>query len=170
MRPRAYGLVRDSGLRLMPNSSVSEVSIRDARPGDAPRLYEIDQICFAPYIAYSRAEILFLLTRRSSIARVAELSGDAAGFVIGQAGPGVESHVITLDVIPEARRRKIGTLLMSALHEEFRRRGIERVILEVDTTNETAQQFYRGFGYERGELLHGYYQGRSDAYRMRLRL
>ncbi len=59
---------------------------------------------------------------------------------------------------------------MSVLHEEFRRRGLRTAVLEVDTANEGAQRFYRGLGYERGEILSGYYMGRSDAFRMRLRL
>ena len=140
--------------------------IRGCRPDDVDRLLEIDRICFPPDQAYSRAEMLFHLKRRSAIGLAAEQDGVILGFTIGHIAGGSISHVITLDVLPEARRRKMGTALLEALHGEFRRHGAIRAVLEVDTANMGAQHFYRAFGYMRMELLPGYYRGRADAYRM----
>jgi ribosomal-protein-alanine N-acetyltransferase len=114
-------------------------------------------------MAYSRAELLFFLKHSSSIARVAEITGRIVGFAVGQNGTGAAAHVVTLDVLPEARRRGVGTGLMNALHEEFRKRHASQVMLEVDAGNEAAQRFYHGLGYERMGLLPGYYKGRGDA-------
>jgi ribosomal protein S18 acetylase RimI-like enzyme len=148
----------------------SPVILRECRPGDVDRLLEIDRICFPPDQAYSRAEMLFYLKRRSSIGLAAERDGEILGFAIGHVAGGSISRVITLDVIPEARRWKIGTGLMEALHGEFRSRGASRAVLEVDTANTGAQRFYHTFGYKRIELLPGYYKGHADAYRMSLDL
>ena len=79
--------------------------IRDYRPEDFPRLYEIDQICYRSDIAYSRAELRFYLNHADSITRVAEERRQILGFVIAQIEADRWAHVLTLDVVPEARRR-----------------------------------------------------------------
>lgn len=140
--------------------------IRDVRTEDAELLYEIDQICFPAYLAYSRVEFLSYLRHPLLIGKVAEVHGKVCGFAIARLAGGPLAHVITLDVVPEARRRKVGTRLVEALHREFRKRGVTRVTLEVDASDEVAQRFYLNMGYTRGELLRGYYKGRNDAYSM----
>ena len=70
----------------------------------------------------------------------------------------------------EARRRKIGTALMSALHGEFRRQGSRISVLEVDIQDAAARRFYEGLNYKYLRILPGYYHGRSDACRMVLNL
>jgi len=145
-----------------------QLLIRDVKPNDFEKLYDIDRICFPDYMAYSRAELRFYLRHPFSISRLAEFARNVIGFAIGRIEPGACAHIITLDVVPGERRRKVGSALMEVLHAEFRRLGAARVMLEVDTGNETAQSFYLGLGYERRELLRGYYDARSDAYRMML--
>jgi ribosomal protein S18 acetylase RimI-like enzyme len=144
--------------------------IREANSNEARRLYEIDRLCFPDFMAYSWPEMIFYLRHPQAVNRVAELDGATVGFAIGRVGPHLRAHVITLDVILEARRRKIGTMLMLALHEEFCRRGMTESVLEVDALNEAAHRFYLGLGYGQQELLRGYYRNRRDAFQMILRL
>ncbi len=144
--------------------------IRNAEKSDLERLFDIDQECFPPGIAYSMTEMRFYLTRSGSISKVAEGDGRIVGFIIGKAEAALQAHIITLDVIPEARRRQVGSALMEALHTEFRGRRIKRVVLEVATNNVAAQQFYIFFGYERLGILPGYYGEGSDAYSMIVKL
>jgi ribosomal-protein-alanine N-acetyltransferase len=80
------------------------------------------------------------------------------------------AHIITIDVIPEARRKGVGSALMVSLLAVFREQGMVRVRLEVDAGDAGAHRFYAGLGFVRGEFLPGYYQGRGDAYRMCLDL
>jgi ribosomal protein S18 acetylase RimI-like enzyme len=150
----------------MVGSLPPEVSIRDLRRSDIRRLHEIDSICFAEDIAYTRAELLFYLRHPYALAKVAERLGSIVGFAIGRVESDFYGHVITLDVVPEARRSKIGTRLIEILHEEFRRVGVLLVVLEVDVENSGGQRFYEKLGYERIETLRGYYRERGDAYRM----
>jgi ribosomal-protein-alanine N-acetyltransferase len=140
--------------------------IRDYRPEDFPRLYEIDQICYQPDIAYSRAELRFYLNHADSIARVAEARREILGFVIAQIETDRWAHVLTLDVMPEARRRKIGSALMASVHDICKARKVLMSFLEVDSANQGAQLFYEGLNYRYVATLRGYYGGRSDAYRM----
>lgn len=144
--------------------------IRNVRMEDARLLYDIDQICFPADVAYSRAELLSYLRDPHVIGKVVEAEGKISGFAIARFEAAARAHVITLDVIPEARRRRVGTALIEALHGEFRKRGATQVTLEVNTSNEAAQRFYQKFGYEQRGLLRGYYMGRDDAYSMVLLL
>ncbi len=140
--------------------------IRDYRPGDFWRLYEIDHICFRSDVSYSRAELLFYLKHPQSITRVAQMKKEILGFAIGRIETDRSAHVLTLDVVPEARRRKIGTALMASLHDAFKEQRVVMSFLEVDSADQGAQLFYQAMNYRYVETLRGYYGGRSDAYRL----
>jgi ribosomal-protein-alanine N-acetyltransferase len=140
--------------------------IRNYRPEDFPRLHQIDRICFPPDVAYSRSELLFYIKHPDSITRVASLGDRVIGFVAGRLEDDSCAHVLTLDVIPEEQRRKVGTGLMGALHEEFARRKVVMVFLEVDALAEGSRRFYENLGYRWVETLRRYYSARRDAHRM----
>jgi len=140
--------------------------IREYRPSDMPRIHALDAVCFPPEIAFSRSELLFFVSHRDSVTRVAEAKGDIVGFVVGRFVAPAAAHIHTLDVAPGARRSRIGTALMEVLHAEFCRMGAEASFLEVDVANAAARRFYEGLEYRYLERLPDYYQGRSDAFRM----
>ena len=142
------------------------LSIREYRIGDESRLHGIDQLCFDSDIAFTKSELRFNLHQPDSISCVAERQGEIIGFVLGRVSNGREAHVITLDVLPKARRQGIGTLLMDALHAKFRDKRVVLSVLEVSTRNLSAQYLYQALGYEVVDTLRGYYNGREDAYRM----
>ncbi len=154
----------------MEGAAPQTYSIRDLRAGEVQTLFEVDRMCFPSHLAYSRMEIRWFLKHSASISKLAETGEKVLGFIIGQVRTDSQAHIITLDVIPEARRRKIGSALMETLHTEFRRWGAKRVILEVETGNAGAQAFYKRFGYEFTGILPGSYREGSDAYSMVLRL
>jgi [ribosomal protein S18]-alanine N-acetyltransferase len=140
--------------------------IRDYRPQDLSTLLEIDKICFHPDIAFSRSELLFYVRHPRSISRIAEQQGHIIGFAVGRVEEGSLGHILTLDVVPEARRSGTGTLLMTTLHDEFRRRQVTLSLLEVNAEDEGARRFYEKLEYQYTEIVRGYYYGRLDAYRM----
>jgi len=141
------------------------IRIRQAHPADFEALYHIDQICFPADIAFSRGELIFYLSHPKSIARVAESSGRIVGFVLARVN-GERARVLTLDVVTEFRQHKIGTRLMSRLHQELKKQRIGVSILEVGVTNLPAQRLYQKLQYRYVETLIGYYRGREDAYRL----
>jgi ribosomal-protein-alanine N-acetyltransferase len=143
-----------------------EALIRDYRPSDMPSIHALDAICFPEGIAFSRSELLFFVSHRDSITRIAEAKGIIVGFAVGRFVAPAAAHVLTLDVAPGSRRGKIGTALMEVLHAEFCRMGAEASFLEVDVANAAARRFYEGLDYRYLERLPDYYQGRSDAFRM----
>ena len=146
--------------------SPGEMRIRNYDRKDFRVLHAIDTACFPAHMAYSRVELLFFLGHRASISRVAEIAGQIVGFAVGLNEPGAAAHVVTLDVVAEARRLGVGTALMNVLHAEFRERRALQVMLEVDAGNQAAQRFYLGLGYRRLGLIPGYYKGKGDAIAM----
>jgi [ribosomal protein S18]-alanine N-acetyltransferase len=140
--------------------------IRDFQDNDLETLCEIDRLCFPEDIAFTRAEFVSHINHPKSITRVGEGLGRILGFVIAQIEGPSYAHLITLDVIPGARKRLIGTILMKTIHRELEQRGISMAILEVSVKNLPAKQLYEKLKYQYLETLSGYYNGREDAYRM----
>ena len=140
--------------------------IRSFQDEDLEALCEIDRICFPEDTAFTRAEFAWHVAHPQSITRVGEGLCKILGFVIARMEMPSFAHIITLDVIPEARNHNIGTSLMKRLHRELKNKGIEMAILEVSTGNSPAQRLYEKLHYRYFETLAGYYGGREDAYRM----
>jgi [ribosomal protein S18]-alanine N-acetyltransferase len=140
--------------------------IRYFRTKDLEELHAIDRICFPADIAFSRDEILAYCSHPKSIAWVAEGLGKILGFILARTDSHARAHILTLDVIPDARRQKIGTMLMTRLHEELQEIGVSTVFLEVGAGNLAAQHLYQNLQYRFVGMLPGYYNGREDAYRM----
>ncbi len=73
------------------------------------------------------------------------LQGDAIG--CGRLLP--DGHIGRIAVLPQWRRRKVGTAILQALLDEARARGMREVVVDAQTQ---ALPFYHGFGFvEEGE-------------------
>lgn len=144
--------------------------LRPFRDSDFERLYQIDQACFPPGISYSRQEIASYIADPDSETWVAEEGSEIVGFLIAGREGRKSSHVITVDVIEEWRRRGIGAALMNAAEEWARRRGAESIYLETAEDNFAAQQFYQARGYSKIERVEGYYSNGRAAWVMAKRL
>jgi ribosomal-protein-alanine N-acetyltransferase len=97
---------------------------------------------------------------------------DEDGAVLGSGGlltiDGT-AQILTVGVLPPARRRGIGRLLVRALVDIARGRGAGEVLLEVRVDNDAAISLYQGEGFELLGRRRGYYeQGKVDALTMRL--
>lgn len=132
---------------------------------DIDALHRIDRICFPKHIAFSRVEIASYLGLPDTIALVAEVEG-VAGFVIATVESRSQAHVITLDVLPGVRRRRIATSLMEALHRDLGKLRVGVVRLEVAVNNAPARRLYEKLDYEYVGALRGYYHGTEDAFQM----
>ena len=139
-----------------------------------PALHALDQACFPPGIAYSRAELRAFLMHPSSFTAVACEGEGILGFAIVRPYRGRHSHpnlhLLTIDVAPTARRQGVGTLLMTWALAQGRRLGSAALTLEVAIDNIPAQDFYKQNGFQEGSVLPGYYNGVLDALSMRLDL
>lgn len=147
-----------------------EFVIRNYRAADFDRLWKIDQVCFPPGIAYTQMDLTGFITRRKAITLVAEypdgyeFAGGIAGFAVAQPIRNI-GRVLTLDILPEARRSGLATRLMQECEERLRVGGCQQVYLETAVDNEPALRLYQKLGYEILRKLPLYYPTHAlDAY------
>lgn len=143
------------------------IRLRGFRKQDLPRLYELDQACFASGIAYSTADLRYFLANPRSFCFLAEDDADhLAGFILVERlrRSGVMTgHVITIDVDPGMRRQGVGSVLLKAAEARLREEGIAQFLLEVAVDNSAAQAFYRRFGFTAIGYIPNYYAGKLAA-------
>ena len=150
-------------------------TIREFRRTDFPRLWEIDQKCFPPGISYSQMELLIYIRRPRAFTLVAERAGngagsgatpdgDAVGFVVAEVEGRQTGHIITIDVLEEARRSGLGSSLISAAEQRLKERGCQRVLLETAVDNAAAMAFYKRHQYFVLKTVPRYYSTGVDAF------
>lgn len=145
------------------------VVLRDVRPQqDLEAVFSLDQRCFEPGIAYSRAQILRFLRFATARGIVAESDGTVVGFALGYQSARRVARVLTLDVAPGFRRRGLGKSLMGALLDRLAADGATETRLEVDVGNGGAIAFYEGLGFRRLRKLEDYYAEGRPAFEMGL--
>lgn len=156
--------------------------IRRFQKSDFETLWRIDQACFDPQMAYSRPELAFYMRRSGAFTLVAEATegreshpdrGAKAkaiappvlailGFIVAEAGSR-GGHIITIDVVEEARRLGVGSALLGAAEVHLQDSGVKTISLETAVNNEAAIRFYKQKGYFVEKTIRGYYSGRVDA-------
>jgi ribosomal protein S18 acetylase RimI-like enzyme len=158
-----------------------EFTLRDFRREDFETLWRIDGECFPPGISYSRLELAAYVRRWGSFTLVAdsadvnakmspvqdrdsaEVSSTALGFVVAEASRRGVGHIITIDVLPAARRSGIGSKLLSAAEHRLRTANCRSVFLETAVDNRGALAFYKKHGYSLTKTIPGYYPNGVDA-------
>ncbi|MEO6885372.1 MAG: ribosomal protein S18-alanine N-acetyltransferase [Jatrophihabitantaceae bacterium] len=99
---------------------------------------------------------------------------DVDGALLGWAGVMViadSAEILTVGVIPDARRQGIAVRLVEDLLTEARKRGAVEAFLEVRIDNDGARQLYVHEGFAQVGARRGYYDhGRVDAVVMRREL
>ena len=92
---------------------------------------------------------------------------DGAGAVLGYVGSQScfeDTDILNVCVSPAARRRGIAEALMLELEARLAPRGVEKITLEVRSSNEPAIRLYEKLGYARVGVRKGYYEKpREDA-------
>jgi ribosomal protein S18 acetylase RimI-like enzyme len=141
----------------------AEFTLRDQRSADFETLWQLDQECFPPDLAYSRTELAGYIRRQSSLTVVAEREGKIAGYIVAERGGRKVGHIITLDVRAQARRSGLGSKLMAAAEERLRALGCASVLLEVAVDNTAAIAFYHRQGYATLATIPRYYTDQTDA-------
>jgi ribosomal-protein-alanine N-acetyltransferase len=89
-----------------------------------------------------------------------------AGFLIAQPVRGKAGRILTLDIIPEARRMGLATLLMDECEQRLRGFGCKEIYLETAVNNEPALRLYRKLSYQLLRTLPDYYAASLDAFLM----
>ncbi len=144
-------------------------TLRLYRPSDLETLYRIDQACFPKGIAYGRVELRTYIQSGGSHCLLAEVAGKTAGFILTERSA-QSGHIITLDVLPEHRRRSIGSLLLQAAELEAASQGANLMYLETATSNKAAIALWKRHGYREIATIKNYYGPGMDAFEMQKHL
>ncbi len=156
-----------------------EVSLFRLRPyvhSDFENLFKLDQQCFPPEIAYSRAELSSYVERKGSFTLIAEDSEGTtpaekiAGFITVEITREGYGHIITIDTRPKHRRKGLGTLLIQGAEKKIKALEGFMVALEVAVDNTAAITFYKRHKFNVLKTLPRYYNGKVDGLLMTKRL
>lgn len=124
---------------------------------DLPQVHAIEKKCFST--PWSINAFKYEITYRHAILKVAVLNNQIIGYVCLRTILDV-THVSNLAVLPEFRRRGIGSMLLQDALQELKHSGIETnlVTLEVRESNIAAIRLYEKFGFKIIGRRIGYYQ------------
>lgn len=131
--------------------------LRDAVAGDLDEIARLEGELFAGE-AWSRAMVREELAGEHRRYIVLEGEDDS---LIGYAGVlvvGEEADIQTIAIVPEARGRGFGRLLMRELLDEAEHRGATQVFLEVRADNSVARRLYESLGFAEIAVRPRYYQ------------
>lgn len=161
---------------------MSAILIRGATSEDFPHLRMLEDSIFPedPWTdgmiaeelaAPSRAYFLALLP--PSLDDSEETASSPEGQVVGYGGVslGYDADIMTVGVLPQARGKGIGRMLVDAMKNAASAHGAERIFLEVRDSNQAAQTLYEKCGFERIGRVRGYFRNPlEDAITMRLQV
>lgn len=150
-------------------SQDADITIRPARPGDAPALGRLGAQLVALHHAYDprrfiapgpRSEQGYAGFLASQLVEedVIILVAEGRGAVLGYAYAGLEGQdwmalrgpagvIYDLVVDPERRREGLGRSLLQAMLAALAERGAPRVVLSTATQNEAAQRLFAACGF-----------------------
>jgi len=148
--------------RTAPNAGEEPpVAIRPARPGDLAAVTAIDaRVTGLAKPAYWRG----IFRRYGEGAKdgrhflVAEAGGVAVGFIIGEVrdwefGSPPCGWVFAIDVHPDARLSGVGTKLLAAMGQGFRRAGVRTIRTILSRENSLVLSFFRSQGMMTGPFI-----------------
>ncbi len=138
------------------------LSLAAVAPPHAAAVARIHAASFPCRERWSEAAFTTLLADPTVFGFVAEAGGTALFRAV--AG---EGEVLTIGVVPEARRQGIASALLRAGLDEGRRRGAGAIFLEVAATDAGARSLYLAAGFVAVGRRTGYYGVGRDALLMR---
>jgi ribosomal protein S18 acetylase RimI-like enzyme len=146
---------------------MSELAVRLARLGDAPRIANLSRTLIEDGLPWSWTprRVANHMRSREHLTVIAADGGDLAGFVLAQFGNRAV-HLALLGIAPEYQRRGLGKQLVSWVEESASVAGLFLMQLEVRAGNTQALRFYSMLGYRETSRTVGYYSGVEDAVRL----
>jgi len=111
---------------------------------------------------------------------VAELEGKVVGYIMCRIEVGLSNfglgglirkgHVVSIAVLPKARRQGVAQALISTALQGMQFYKAKQCYLEVRVTNDAGVTLYKKLGFEVSRTVHGYYSDGEDAHVMTKKL
>ena len=128
---------------------------------DLPILAEMEGRCF-PCDAWSQGMLSEVLKAPYQWSVLAEEEGKIYGYAC-LFSLFETAELLNIAVDTAYRGRGIGEMLLTAVHEQAKRLGAERILLEVRVSNTPAIALYKKHGYEKIAVRKNYYGNGEDA-------
>lgn len=137
--------------------------IRKFRPSDFERIIAIEKEAFGEY-----NPILFMAAYETfpDGFLVAEEDGHVVGFLTTVVVALLDVKILSIAVDKRCQSKGFASMLLKALFQVLRAKGILRLLLEVRLSNIRAQKLYLSLGFNLVKIISAYYQDGEDAYLM----
>jgi [ribosomal protein S18]-alanine N-acetyltransferase len=153
-------------------------TLRKFVPGDLQNVMNINRVCLPEN--YTDYFFIDLYQRFPETFIVAEDQGKIIGYIMARIEVGLtnvglgglvrKGHVVSIAVLPEARRKGVASALIKRSLEGMRYYKAKQGFLEVRVTNEVAINLYKKIDFEVTRTVTGYYSDGEDAYVMTAKL
>ena len=131
---------------------------------DVHEIAELEKICFT--LPWSEKSFRDEMANRLAVYFTAKDNGKCVGYA-GFWNVSGEGDVTNVAVLPEYRRRGVGSSLVAEMIKTAEKLKLEMLTLEVRKSNTAAQKLYEKFGFEiLGERKRYYSDNGEDAYIM----
>ncbi len=151
----------------------SPISIRQAELGDINDIIRINRLCLPEN--YSFDFFYRIISENSFGCVVAEIDEKIQGYVLSRTErplssfigiQSIKGHIISIAVLPQYRRNRLGTKMMKYIMNKQIEHKIETVYLEVRVSNIAAIEMYKNLGYSIKKELRDYYRDGESAFHM----
>ena len=133
------------------------MQIRPMTIEDYEEIFEMWQITSKRALskANEKSQIERYLKRNAGLSQVAVADGKIVGTVLA-GHDGRRGFIHHMAVLPEYRRKRIGHTLAETAIEKIKAEGIDKTHIFCYQSNETGQNFWRDFGFEKREDIFVY--------------
>ena len=152
--------------------------LRKFEPDDLQDVMRINRVCLPEN--YTDMFFMDLHERFPETFIVAEEDHDLVGYIMCRIEVGLSNyglgglirkgHVVSLAVMPQARRKGVASALLNAAMAGMVSYKAKQIYLEVRVTNEAGVNLYKKLGLEVTRTIPGYYSDGEDAYVMSKKL
>ncbi len=119
--------------------------LRPARTRDLEAIFFIERQCFPS--PWSSTLFFYELQKPYACLWVLESKGKVWGYICFWVIAD-EVHLANLAVLPEVRRQGLASFMLRVMLRYAKRKGAQRVLLEVRENNQAAQALYAKFGFK----------------------
>ncbi len=149
---------------------VGEFCLKRAGLEDITTLQDMDRVCFPGSTPWSYGQWHDHLTSSAKNVAMAMLGAVPVGCIGFYYNTPTSMNIQTMAVLPEYRGQGLGQRILGQQLDQARERGVNRVTLQVEGSNEGAIHLYKKLGFEITERIphnryypgdHGYHMARD---------
>lgn len=137
--------------------------VRGIMKEDIPALAELEKACFPDF--WTVGQLSGTLSRVDFCGVIAEYAGEPVGYLLGTS-LFETAEIDRIAVKKEYRKKGVGKRLLDVFFKEVKRRGAEKIFLEVRLSNAPAYALYSKCGFTTFKIRERYYVDGEDALEM----